>query len=44
MGINPRDFFLGGMGGKSLVVFPGRKVGVFLFFKKNKIGGVGWGG
>jgi len=44
MGINPRDFFWGGMGGKSLVVFPGRKVGGFLFFKKYIIWwcGMGW--
>ncbi len=31
MGTNPKVCFLGGMGGGSLVVFQGRKVG---FFKK----------
>jgi hypothetical protein len=44
MGINPRDFFLGGMGGKSLVVFQGRKVGVFYFSRNYFFGGVGQGG
>jgi hypothetical protein len=29
------SFFLGGMGGRSLVVFEGRKVGVFFVFLKN---------
>jgi hypothetical protein len=38
-------FFLGGMGGRSLIVFQGRKVGVFFYFPKNNFfGGVGWGG
>jgi hypothetical protein len=27
--------FLGGMGGRSLVVFQGRKVGFFFFFSKH---------
>jgi len=33
MGTNPKGCFLGGMGGKSLVVFQGRKVG---FLKNSK--------
>jgi hypothetical protein len=33
MGINPKGCFLGGMGGRSLVVIQGRKV---VFFKKFK--------
>jgi hypothetical protein len=34
MGINPKGYFLGGMGRRSLVVFQGRKVGFFPFFKE----------
>jgi hypothetical protein len=38
------SFFLGSMGGRSLVVFKGWKVGVFFCFSKKKFfGGVGWG-
>ncbi len=36
--------FLGGMGGRSLVVSQGNKVEFFLFFKEFFFGGVGWGG
>jgi len=35
MGINPNVCFLGGMGGRSLVVSQGRKVGFFLIFQGN---------
>ncbi len=31
---NPKGCFLGGMGGKSLVVFQGKKVGLFQFSKE----------
>jgi len=34
MGTDPRGCFLGGMGGKSLVVSQGEKVGFFLFSKE----------
>ncbi len=34
MGIKPKVCFLCGMGGRSLVVFQGRKVGFFLFSKE----------
>jgi hypothetical protein len=34
MGTNPKGCFLGGMGGKSLVVFQGRKVGFKKFSKE----------
>jgi hypothetical protein len=34
MGTNPMGCFLGGMGGKSLVVFQGREVGFFQFSKE----------
>jgi len=44
MGTNPKGCFLGSMGGRSLVVFQGMKVG---FLKKNpriySFGGMGWG-
>jgi hypothetical protein len=33
MGTNSKVYFLGGMGGRSLVVFQGRKVGCFLIFQ-----------
>jgi hypothetical protein len=33
MGTNPKLCFLGGMGGRSLVVSQGRKVGFFLIFQ-----------
>ncbi len=39
-----RGCFLGGMGGRSLVVSQGNKVEFFLFFKEFFFGGVGWGG
>jgi hypothetical protein len=31
MGTNPKVYFLGGMGGRSLVLFQGRNVGFFNF-------------
>jgi len=34
---------LGGMGGKSLIVFQGRKVGFKKFPRNYSFGGVGWG-
>jgi hypothetical protein len=34
MGTNLKGFFLGGMGGKSLVVFQGKKVGFKVFSKE----------
>jgi len=34
MGTNPKVYFLGGMGGRSLVLFQGRNVG-FLNFPRN---------
>ncbi len=34
MGTNPKVYFLGGMGAKSLVVFQGRKVGFLKFSKE----------
>jgi len=44
MGTNPKGCFLGSMGGRSLVVFQGMKVG---FLKKipriYSFGGMGWG-
>ncbi len=33
MGINPKGCFLGGMGGRNLVVSQGRKVGDFFIFQ-----------
>jgi hypothetical protein len=44
MWTNPKVCFLGGMGGRSLVVSQGRKVGFFKFFNEFFFGGVGWGG
>ncbi len=46
MGIrtNPRGCFLGGMGGKSLVVSQGRKVGGFFFVFERIISLVVWDG
>jgi hypothetical protein len=38
MGTNPKSCFLSGMGGRSLVLFQGKKVWNYFF------GGVGWGG
>ncbi len=44
-GTNPKVCFLGGMGGRSLVVSQGRKVGFVFYFRRNySFGGVGWGG
>jgi hypothetical protein len=43
MGTNPKVCLLGGMGGRSLVVFQGRKVGLFNFPRNLFFGGVGWG-
>jgi hypothetical protein len=34
MGINPKGCFLGGMRGRRLVVFQGKKVGFFLIFEE----------
>ncbi len=34
---------MGGMGGRSLVVFQGRKVGLFNFPRNLFFGGLGWG-
>jgi len=44
MGTNPKVCFLGGMGGRSLVVSQSRKVGIFLFSGIFFFRGVGWGG
>jgi hypothetical protein len=44
MGTNPKVCFLGGKGGRSLVVFQGRKVGFKKISKECFFGGVGWGG
>jgi hypothetical protein len=44
MGTNPKGYFLGGMGMRSLVVFQSKKVGFFFNFSKNySFGGVGSG-
>jgi hypothetical protein len=43
MGINPKGCFLGGMGGRSLVVFQGRKVGLKKIPRNYSFSGVGWG-
>jgi hypothetical protein len=34
MRINPKGCFLGGMGGRSLIFFQGKKVGFFLIFQR----------
>jgi len=43
MGINTKVCFLGGMGGRSLVVSQSRKVGLKKFPRNYFFGGVGWG-
>jgi hypothetical protein len=44
MGTNSKVCFLGGMGGRSLVVFQSRKVGFLKNSKELFFGGVGCGG
>jgi hypothetical protein len=43
MGTNLKGCFLGGMGGRSLVVFQSKKVGFFYFPRNYSFGGAGWG-
>jgi hypothetical protein len=44
MGTNSKVFFLGGMGGRSLVFFKVGKWDFFDFPRNYSFGGVGWGG
>jgi hypothetical protein len=43
-GINPNVCFLGGMGGRTLIVSQSRKVGFFDFSRNYFFGGVEWRG
>jgi hypothetical protein len=42
MGTNPKVYFLGGIGGRSLVLFWNKKVGLFQISKELFFGGVRW--
>jgi hypothetical protein len=43
MRINSKGCFLGGIRGRSLVIFQGKKVGFYKFSRNYSFGGVRWG-